>query len=183
MGWWQGRVLSSAPRAVTPERFSSWRRAQETNSWGRCWHQAPPNFFSRPHRQTEKRQQQDHTSGIQLLHRQVLAQHAYSAGEFVRCAQVVAARLATGECSCASPDALGLFSFPGLAGVSEARYLLFAAETRWKRVRLTPGLRSRAASLAMKSKGSEFTRSVPSPNGGTRVLLRLDPAELKFVII
>jgi hypothetical protein len=41
---------------------------------------------------------------------------------------------------------LGLFPFPRLAGVTTARCLLFGANTPWKRVRLTLGFGTRAAS-------------------------------------
>jgi hypothetical protein len=43
------------------------------------------------------------------------------------------------------------------AGVTRARCLLFGANTPWNRVRLTLGLGTRAASLAMKSTGSKIT--------------------------
>ena len=43
------------------------------------------------------------------------------------------------------------------AGVTRARCLLFGANTPWNRVRLTLGLGTGAASLAMKSTGSKMT--------------------------
>ena len=52
---------------------------------------------------------------------------------------------------------------PRLAGVSPARCWLLGAKTPWKRVRLMRGLRTRAANLAMKSKGSNMTCVVPLP--------------------
>ena len=50
---------------------------------------------------------------------------------------------------------LGYMPLPFLAGVTAARCLLFAANTSWKRVRLTRGFGTSAASLAMKSSGSQ----------------------------
>ncbi len=50
-------------------------------------------------------------------------------------------------CTCRPP-------LPRLAGVTRARYLLLGPNTPWKRVRLTRGFGTRAASRAMKSRGS-----------------------------
>ena len=76
---------------------------------------------------------------------------------FSLCAQVMAARRSTGVWSCGSSDVWALFPFPRLAGVTTARCLLLGAKTPWKRVRLTRGLGTRAASRAMKSSGSKIT--------------------------
>lgn len=79
-----------------------------------------------------------------------------------RCALLVAARRspAVGSSgvslvSCRAP-------LPRLAGVTRARCRLLGANTPWKRLRLTLGLATRAASRAMKSRGSKMTWVVPS---------------------
>jgi hypothetical protein len=63
-----------------------------------------------------------------------------------RCAQVIEARRSAGVASSPSPVAARWPPLPRLAGVTRARYLLFGAKTPWKRVRLTLGLGTRAAS-------------------------------------
>ena len=50
---------------------------------------------------------------------------------------------------------------PRLAGVTSARCWLLGVKTPWQRVRLTRSLGTRAANLAMKSKGSNMTCVVP----------------------
>ena len=84
---------------------------------------------------------------------------------FRRCAQVIDARRSLGVFSCPSAHALGLLPLPRFAGVTRARCLLLGANTPWKRVRLTLGLGTRAASRAMKSSGSKMTCVVPSRYG------------------
>jgi len=71
-----------------------------------------------------------------------------------RCAQVIAARRSAGVGSSESPCARRSPPLPRLAGVTRARCLLLGANTPWKRVRLTLGLGTKAASRAMKSSGS-----------------------------
>ena len=51
---------------------------------------------------------------------------------------------------------LGLLPLPRLARVTCARYRLLGANTPWKRLRLTRGLGTGAASRTMKSNGSNF---------------------------
>lgn len=58
-----------------------------------------------------------------------------------------------------------LLPLPRFAGVTRARCLLLGANTSWKRMRLTRGLRTKAASRAMKSSGSKITCVVPSRYG------------------
>jgi len=81
-----------------------------------------------------------------------------------RCAQVMATWRCTGVCS-SWPSAVFWQPLPRFAGVTRARCLLFGANTPWNRVRLTLGLGTRAASLAMKSTGSKMTCVVPSRTG------------------
>ena len=54
---------------------------------------------------------------------------------------------------------------PRLAGVTSARCLLLGANTPWNLVKFTLGLGTSAASLAMKSSGSNTTCVVPSRQG------------------
>jgi len=70
-----------------------------------------------------------------------------------------------GVWSSASFGVLTFFPLPRLAGVTIARYLLFGANTPWKRVRLTLGLGTREASLDIKSSGSNITCVVPLRQG------------------
>lgn len=56
-------------------------------------------------------------------------------------------------------------SLPRLASVTRAWYLLFGANTPWKRVKLTRGFGASAASRAMKSRGLEITCVVASRYG------------------
>ena len=58
-----------------------------------------------------------------------------------------------------------LVALPRFAGVTNARCRLLGANTPWKRVRLTLGFGTGAASLAMKSNGSKMTCVVPSRYG------------------
>lgn len=58
-----------------------------------------------------------------------------------------------------------LAPLPRPDGVTSALCLLLGANTPWKRVRLTRGLGTRAASLAIKSSGSKMTWVVPLRNG------------------
>ena len=66
---------------------------------------------------------------------------------FNRFAQVIEARFSAGVWSSASFGVLTFFPLPRLAGVTRARYLLFGANTPWKRVRLTLGLGTRETNL------------------------------------
>ena len=72
-----------------------------------------------------------------------------------RCAQVIAARRSAGVGSSVSAGLACRPPLPRLAGVTRARYLLLGAKTPW--VRLTRGFGTRAASRAMKSRGSNMT--------------------------
>ena len=81
---------------------------------------------------------------------------------FRRCAQVIAARRSAGVGSCGSVGVACSPPLPRFAGVTRARYLLFGANTPWKRVRLTRGFGTSAARRAMKSRGSKMTCVVPS---------------------
>ncbi len=60
--------------------------------------------------------------------------------------KLMAARRSPGIRSCACSGALGLLPLPRLAGVTCTRCLLLGANTPWKRMRLTLGLGTRAAS-------------------------------------
>jgi AmmeMemoRadiSam system protein B len=80
---------------------------------------------------------------------------------FSRCAHVIAARRCTGMLFCCSAETLGLAPFPRFAGVTDARCLLFGANTPWNRVRFTRGLGTRAASRAMKSSGQNQISDLP----------------------
>ena len=73
-----------------------------------------------------------------------------------RCAQVIDARRSAGDGR--STTTLALLPLPRFAGVTNARCLLLGANTPWKRVRLTLGFGTRAASRAMKSSGSQNRR-------------------------
>jgi len=64
-------------------------------------------------------------------------------------------RRSLGVCSGPSAHALGSLPFPRFAGVTRARCLLLGANTPLNRVRLTLGLGTKAASLAMNSTGSD----------------------------
>jgi hypothetical protein len=86
-------------------------------------------------------------------------------GAYFWCAQLIDARRSAGVCSSPASVAFGLFPLPRLAGVTNARCWLFGANTPWKRVRLTRGLGTRAASRAIKSNGSKMTCVVPSRYG------------------
>jgi len=79
-----------------------------------------------------------------------------------RCAQRIAARRSAAVRSSVSAAARALAPLPRWALVSCARCALLGANTPWKRVRLTRGLGTSAASLAMKSSGSKSTCVVPS---------------------
>jgi len=72
-------------------------------------------------------------------------------------AQVMDARRSAGVGSGGCCVALAFLPVPRWAGVTNARYLLFGANTPWYRVRLTLGLGTRATSLEMKSNGSNIT--------------------------
>ena len=50
---------------------------------------------------------------------------------FRRCAQLIEARRSAGVRSCGSSTALGLLPLPRFAGVTDARCLLFGANTPW----------------------------------------------------
>jgi hypothetical protein len=63
---------------------------------------------------------------------------------------------------CGSSNTLALFPLPRLTDVTCPRWCLFAANTLWKRVRLTRGFGTSAANLAVKSSGSKMTCVVPS---------------------
>jgi hypothetical protein len=76
---------------------------------------------------------------------------------FSRCAQVIDARRSAGVWSCCCCAAIPFLPLPRPAGVTNARYLLWGANTPWYRVRLTLGLGTRATSLEMKSSGSNRT--------------------------
>lgn len=84
---------------------------------------------------------------------------------FRRCAQVIAARRSAGVRSSGSAVVAYRPPLPRLAGVTRARCLLLGANTPWKRVRLTRGFGTKAASRAMKSSGSKMTCVVPSRYG------------------
>ncbi len=84
---------------------------------------------------------------------------------FRRCAQVIAARRSADVGSSGSAVLERSPPLPRLAGVTRARYLLFGANTPWKRVRFTRGFGTSAASRAMKSRGSKMTCVVPSRYG------------------
>jgi len=79
--------------------------------------------------------------------------------------RLIAARRSAGALSSGSAVVARRPPLPRLAGVTRARYLLFGAKTPWKRVRLTRGLGTKAASRAMKSSGSKITYVVPSRYG------------------
>ncbi|MBB3811546.1 hypothetical protein FHS81_003661 [Pseudochelatococcus contaminans] len=64
-----------------------------------------------------------------------------------RCAHVIDARRCAGVAG--SSATLTLLPLPRFAGVTNARCRLLGANTPWKRVRLTLGFGTRAASLAM----------------------------------
>ena len=81
-----------------------------------------------------------------------------------RCAQIIDMLRCAGVFSSCS-SATFCRPLPRLAGVTQARCLLFGANTPWKRVRFTLGLGTRAVSLAMKSTGSKMTWVVPSRYG------------------
>ena len=59
----------------------------------------------------------------------------------------------------------GLTALASFGGCDLTRCLLFGANTQWKRVRLTRGLGTSAASFAMKSSGSKKTCVAPSRYG------------------
>ncbi len=80
-----------------------------------------------------------------------------------RCAHVIDARRCAGVAG--SSATLTLLPLPRFSGVTNARCRLLGANTPWKRVRLTLGFGTRAASLAMKSNGSKMTCVVPSRYG------------------
>ena len=84
---------------------------------------------------------------------------------FRPCAQVIAARRSAGVGASVSAGSACRPPLPRLAGVTRARYLLFGANTPWKRVRLTLDFSTSAASRAMKSSGSKITCVVPSRYG------------------
>jgi hypothetical protein len=84
---------------------------------------------------------------------------------FSRCAQLIAARRSAGVRASGSAVVACRPPLPRLAGVTCARCLLLGEKTPWKRVRLTRGLGTRAASRAMKSSGSKMTCVVPSRYG------------------
>ncbi len=77
-----------------------------------------------------------------------------------RWAQVMAARRSAGVRSCACSGALGLLPLPRFAGVTCSRYLLLGANTPCKRVRLTLGLGTRAASAAIARPGAALALMV-----------------------
>jgi len=83
---------------------------------------------------------------------------------FNRFAHVIEARFSAGVWSASSADWVFL-RLPRLAGVTLARYLLFGANTPWKRVRLTLGLGTSETNLAIKSNGSNITWVVPLRQG------------------
>ena len=72
---------------------------------------------------------------------------------FRRCAQVMAARRSAGVGSSGSSIVQCRPPLPRLARLTRARYRLLGAKTPWKRIRLTRGLGTKAASRAMKSSG------------------------------
>ena len=84
---------------------------------------------------------------------------------FRRCAQLIEARRSAEVRSCGSSTALGLLPLPRFADVTDARCLLFGANTPWNLIRLTRGLGTSAARRAMKSSGSKMTCVVPSRYG------------------
>jgi hypothetical protein len=73
--------------------------------------------------------------------------------------QVIAARRSIGVFSSPSSKASGFAPFPRFAGVTEARSRLLGANTPWKRVRLTRGLGTRAASRAMTCRDALMPRA------------------------
>ena len=75
---------------------------------------------------------------------------------FKRLAQVIEARFSAGVWSAWSAE-LGFLRLPRQAGVTFERYLLFGANTPWKRVRLTLGFGISATILSIKSNGSNMT--------------------------
>ncbi len=86
--------------------------------------------------------------------------------------------------------ALGLLPLPCLAGATNAWSLLFGANTPCKRVKLTLGLGTNAASRAMKSSGSKNVRSLEqkaSPFGHQSVTqtgrLYVGPDSFTFVFL
>jgi len=87
---------------------------------------------------------------------------------FSLCAQVMATWRCAGVCS-SWPSAVFWQPLPRFAGVTRARCLLFGwsgipANTPWNRVRLTLGLGTNAASLAIKSTGSKITCREAAPS-------------------
>ena len=70
-------------------------------------------------------------------------------------------RFSAGVWSCVSFVALVLLPLPRLAGVTSDRYLLFGANTPWKRVRLTSGLGTNAASLEIAAPAHPCARGIP----------------------
>jgi hypothetical protein len=78
----------------------------------------------------------------------------------------MAAWRSTGDRS--SPFIWRLALLPRFDGVTRARYLLFGANTPWKRVRLALGLGTRAASRAMKSNGPVTTTETSASLAGRR---------------
>ena len=82
---------------------------------------------------------------------------------FKRWAHVMAALCSAGVRS--SSGVPGLLTLPRFAGVIWTRYLLFGANTPWKRGRFTLGLGTKTTSLEMKSSGSNMTCVVPLRQG------------------
>ncbi len=80
-----------------------------------------------------------------------------------RCAHVIDARRCAGVAG--SSATLTLLPLPRFAGVTNARCRLLGANTPWKRVRLTLGFGTRAASLAMKSNGLDVSGAATNLGG------------------
>ena len=79
---------------------------------------------------------------------------------FNRFAQFIEARFSAGVWSVSS-GAWVFLHLPRLDGVTSTRCLLLGAKTPWKRVRLTLGLGTKAASLAMAAPAHPYAHGIP----------------------
>lgn len=93
---------------------------------------------------------------------------------FSLCIQVMATWRSVGALSFHALAVWALWPFPRLAGVTCIRCLLLGANTPWNLVKLTLGLGTNAASLAMKSTGSNMTWVVPLRNAWRQATKRLN---------